>query len=738
MLDAVFTIPVVITVFIGILGYYLQTTARILEEATINTDEMSTSVKAMARAGPLYIPVPPMRLFGELRARIFPSATSLTDRKRFGRFAELLSLALNTDSSQLVTELSHDFAVVGAVGGGEQDSSSTDRATTSVRFLYNLHTVLERCNFAPLSPMATAFAAEAHYDVNVPVFTNWDAFDRSDVDAFFGDALGTHFKPVPPLAEPTERGVLMWHRGYGVAEKRGTLIPEKVDALLEIAFDWLTNTVLGSYLWNALPFTIKVPGITSLADSLDKLAQNPDMPPESIAVVKKLVSERRLLKDVPGLLWKLFDEVTIHEPTMSRVVVLYSLKVPKGEKPRYQLKMFRDVPFADADLVLPESSISVKPLDFLALAIPSVIGIFYLLNEIIGWATETPSADSEGVKDDSSSSVTLLTVFLSLVGLIVKIYFDVSIRMGRARAALTEALYHKAADSQEGVIYVLAREMVQQEWKEALVAYTLLLEAGEAGLSVDELDKRAEKLIMGAVPTGLGYLDVDFEVDDALAKLARYGLAEPLPGGAVVAVPLKRATKRLEKRMVALASAVRGEAFADAQTSLEAHLALQAAAAAAEEEEEDVGDDDESAVRRSNGGHTAVASTPSRYGDDDETDDEISEVVAKTPRGTSTPSRNSTLPTLQVKYRLANVLGQSAASSTSGKSSSRKSTSSSSSSKSSRRKSQTIPSTPSARTKDATKKLGSELTGAAADLNRLAGRASLSVRRRKPSKKDTA
>jgi hypothetical protein len=79
---------------------------------------------------------------------------------------------------------------------------------------------------------------------------------------------------------------------------------------------------------------------------------------------------------------------------------------------------------------------------------------------------------------------------------------------------MSQDLYHKNLDNDIGVLQYLVDNIEDQEFKEAFIAYMLLLKAGRP-LSEKELDEEAERLLND----NFNGLEVDFEVDDALDKI---------------------------------------------------------------------------------------------------------------------------------------------------------------------------------------------------------------------------
>ena len=85
--------------------------------------------------------------------------------------------------------------------------------------------------------------------------------------------------------------------------------------------------------------------------------------------------------------------------------------------------------------------------------------------------------------------------------------------------------------------------MEEQEFREAILAYEILRrEAPSGGWTQDELDRRVEAFLLEQAG-----VDIDFEVDDALAKLKRLGLTLETPTGRYLAIQLPEALARLDR-----------------------------------------------------------------------------------------------------------------------------------------------------------------------------------------------
>ncbi|MCG8583743.1 MAG: DUF3754 domain-containing protein, partial [Pirellulales bacterium] len=124
-----------------------------------------------------------------------------------------------------------------------------------------------------------------------------------------------------------------------------------------------------------------------------------------------------------------------------------------------------------------------------------------------------------------------------------KAFFGYLRAKDKYQLSLARSLYYQNLDNNAGVLFRLLDEVEEQEFREAILAYFLLWQrAGNEGWTQQRLDGEAENLLA----TQLGR-DVDFEVDDALAKLVRLKLVATQPGGRYTAIPIQEALRRLDE-----------------------------------------------------------------------------------------------------------------------------------------------------------------------------------------------
>ncbi|MFO0959647.1 MAG: DUF3754 domain-containing protein [Isosphaeraceae bacterium] len=200
------------------------------------------------------------------------------------------------------------------------------------------------------------------------------------------------------------------------------------------------------------------------------------------------------------------------------------------------LRMYRDVPFAEMDIHLPEQGTRprLRWLDRAQIASPIVTGLPTLIAKI-----------AFGGFLASVSPMALATILAIPVGASLKTFFGFRQNRSRHLHFMIRHLYYLTQANNASVLARLVDSAEEEEYKETLLAYYLLWQTA-AGSPVpwdqDRLDHQAEAFLRDRVG-----IDTDFEVGDALKKLLRLGLVELDEDGNPQALPIAVAIRRLEQ-----------------------------------------------------------------------------------------------------------------------------------------------------------------------------------------------
>ncbi len=213
------------------------------------------------------------------------------------------------------------------------------------------------------------------------------------------------------------------------------------------------------------------------------------------------------------------------------------------------LKLFRNVPRADLEMLFPNTRVRMRLLDKLLIGVPALVsgGIvlttklgasLVLLGSLVGYWLGLHSQPTEL---NQAGVMVLLAGAAALVGYLWKQFNNFKNRKIRFMQALTRNLYFKNLDNNSGVFHRLADDAEEEETKEALLAYYFLL-VSPLPLAANELDRQIEEWFETRWDCA-----IDFEIADALQKLSDLGLVEE-SGGKLKAISIEKGIEILDRR----------------------------------------------------------------------------------------------------------------------------------------------------------------------------------------------
>jgi hypothetical protein len=247
--------------------------------------------------------------------------------------------------------------------------------------------------------------------------------------------------------------------------------------------------------------------------------------------------------------WKLWKNEEKEVAEFNRLVVVLRQKPHKrlgkeADTNSVFMKIFKDIPKPDLEMVLPGTRIRLTKLDRGLILYPVLSGLALFLYKVL--------SDWIGFKDVFSiaASVSLSwSLAILFAGYGYKSYVSYSSKKTAYTLRLTRSLYYQVIDSNAGVFFRLLDEAEEQEVREALLAYFYLWKSpGGQALSPEQLDDAVEE----DLERRLG-IKVDFEIVDALEKLESLKLVRR-EGDAFRAIPLEEAATAVEVNAPAVES----------------------------------------------------------------------------------------------------------------------------------------------------------------------------------------
>lgn len=222
-----------------------------------------------------------------------------------------------------------------------------------------------------------------------------------------------------------------------------------------------------------------------------------------------------------------YDRVAVYITFKDKAYFEKKKKQPIGFEPSSTIiKLFQNVPKADLEMLFPNSEVRMRPIDKVIIGASAVIGgavvlvtklgasillLAALLAFWLGWRSESVDMTQQHFISFGIG----IGVFASFI---FKEWSKFKNRKIKFMKALSDNLYFKNLDNNAGVFHTLIDAAEEEDFKEAVLAYTFLLNS-TSGLSASELDKKIEDWFQQKYNC-----QVDFEISDALAKLEQMRL----------------------------------------------------------------------------------------------------------------------------------------------------------------------------------------------------------------------
>lgn len=239
----------------------------------------------------------------------------------------------------------------------------------------------------------------------------------------------------------------------------------------------------------------------------------------------------------------LFSQSILQEPAFQELILLYTEDMgareieDKAEISSLQMKIYEKIPIPDLPVVFPHKKLSFRILDTVRLDVATILG---LLAFIINYKFENIL---------SSPSAILLDVIAvsALVIYVTRVLLGYKQTRDRYQLLVNKALYEKTVASGFGSIHFLLDASEQQQYKEAILAYAILLKAESSQVTdTRTIGDECERFIYLVFQ-----VKVEMPVDKAIKNLVRLGLVmEKIVDEQVVlqAIPCSRACIILQNR----------------------------------------------------------------------------------------------------------------------------------------------------------------------------------------------
>jgi hypothetical protein len=183
------------------------------------------------------------------------------------------------------------------------------------------------------------------------------------------------------------------------------------------------------------------------------------------------------------------------------------------EKGKLYLKLFKNVPTVDLEMLFPDTKVVIRKIDQAKVIVPLAAGSITTAYKIAGYIL------TEGNPVNLWSQIGFWVLIGSLFGVALKAFLGYKNTVEKYLKALTTSLYFQNLDNNSGVFKNLVDDAEEEECKELILAYYFLLTWKAEPLTMEKLDSRVEEFFLKELGS-----PVDFEVEDAIRKLGDLGL----------------------------------------------------------------------------------------------------------------------------------------------------------------------------------------------------------------------
>ena len=239
--------------------------------------------------------------------------------------------------------------------------------------------------------------------------------------------------------------------------------------------------------------------------------------------------------------YRFWQREEVRLPIFKRIVLFVKMKPSKRlpaevDTKNVFLKIFKEIPRVDMEMLLPGASMKMPNFQRLKMS-GSLVGgggwvVYSIFGQIVEFVTQFSFSMVSGI---------VLGPLAALLGYGYKQWYGYQTTRTAFSLRLTQSLYYQTLGTNLSVLFHLLDEAEEQECREALLGfYYLWRYGGSEGWTAKDLDDYVEMDL-----ERLANLKVDFEIEDALAKLERLKLVCK-NGDRYVAVSIDKALEALD------------------------------------------------------------------------------------------------------------------------------------------------------------------------------------------------
>ncbi|XP_012483328.1 uncharacterized protein LOC105798008 isoform X3 [Gossypium raimondii] len=408
-----------------------------------------------------------------------------SDRAEFLKFCKRVEYTIRAWYLLQFEDLMQLYSLFDPVHGAQklqqQNLSSEEVDVLEQNFLTYLFQVMEKSNFKIATDEEIDVALAGQYLLNLPIIVDESKIDKTLLKRYFSE------HPQPNLPDFADKYII-FRRGIGIDRTADYFFMEKVDMII-------------ARLW---AFLLRLTRLEKLLNR--RLRERHKKEPKKDDEINPEADS---------------EDLYVERIRLENMDLRRASPKPNTDRGIY-VKHFKNIPMADLEIVLPEKkNPGLTPMDWVKFLASAVVGLVTVFSSL-----QMPTADLW----------VIFAILSTVIGYCAKTYFTFEANMATYQNLITQSMYDKQLDSGRGTLLHLCDDVIQQEVKEVIISFFILMEQGKA--TMEDLDLRCEELIKEEFGESC-----NFDVDDAVEKLEKLKIVSRDSIGRFYCVGLKRANE---------------------------------------------------------------------------------------------------------------------------------------------------------------------------------------------------
>ena len=241
------------------------------------------------------------------------------------------------------------------------------------------------------------------------------------------------------------------------------------------------------------------------------------------------------LKPEEDLLNELVIKDKISRAKAEKIIAKGRKMLPEGvTSDHIYLKLFKNIPQDDLEMLFPNTKVEFKMLDKLKLGLTAgggtVAGLMSIIPKFFAFSALL------------LNPIALLTTLAGLIGLIVRQVMKFFNQRNEYMMTLAQNLYFHNLANNRGVLTLLVDRAEEEDIKEEMLLYNYLTRHGTESIKLNHAKAEIEQFLKSEFN-----VDVDFDIEDGFRRLIQDGIVEKTSDGTYKVLPPEQAANQIKR-----------------------------------------------------------------------------------------------------------------------------------------------------------------------------------------------